>query len=420
MIKSNVLLLAGMSLLAMMSSAHSQEVVPENPGCTPEQARKVALAKHPLPQSPACYRKESTWPATIVATRAAINAAALAPKEREKTQAAISALIMDDFPVQWDWTLQDYGLEAASWFCAAEPGAGEQKMIDCVLAELGAQGADFQAEVARLLQAKVPAGEIRWLNLYEQACQRRRANRLKPVLAKAPQIVFTKHHTIRPSFFGYTEGLSDAQAERHFLPGSALCLLEMEGIEGKVKTLLADPTGAIRDPAVSDDGQRILFAWKKSLNQDDYHLYEMQVKSGQVRQLTFGLGFADYEPSYLPNGDIVFSSTRCVQTVDCYLTEVSNLFTCDKDGRFLRRLGFDQVHTLFPSVTPDGQVIYTRWDYNDRGQIYPQALFQMNPDGTAQAALYGNNSYFPTTIAHARGIANSYKTVAILCGHSRA
>ena len=45
----------------------------------------------------------------------------------------------------------------------------------------------------------------------------------------------------------------------------------------------------------------------------------------------------------------------------------------------------------------DGRVVYTRWEYSDRGQIYPQPLFQMNPDGTGQTEYYGNNSWFPTT-----------------------
>ena len=79
---------------------------------------------------------------------------------------------------------------------------------------------------------------------------------------------------------------------------------------------------------MSWDGERVLFAWKKSDREDDYHLYEMEVADGSVRQLTHGLGFADYEGVYLPNGDILFNSTRCVQTVDCWWTEVSNLYTC--------------------------------------------------------------------------------------------
>ena len=100
---------------------------------------------------------------------------------------------------------------------------------------------------------------------------------------------------------------------------------------------------------VNRDGGQILFAWKKSDRKDDYHLYQWDVAAGSCRQLTFGLGLADYEGAYLPGGDIVFNSTRCVQTVDCWTTEVSNLFACDKDGRCLRRLSYDQVHTNFPN-----------------------------------------------------------------------
>jgi len=143
----------------------------------------------------------------------------------------------------------------------------------------------------------------------------------------------------------------------------------------------------------------------------------MQVATGKARRLTSGLGFADYEGKYLPNGQIVFSSTRCVQTVDCNFTEVSNLYMCDGDGRFMRRVGFDQVHTTSPAVTDDGRIVYTRWDYNDRGQVYPQPLFQMNVDGTAQTECYGNNSWFPTTIQFARGIPGTGKLLAVLPGH---
>ncbi|MGD0092835.1 MAG: hypothetical protein ABSE73_23230, partial [Planctomycetota bacterium] len=184
-----------------------------------------------------------------------------------------------------------------------------------------------------------------------------------------------------------------------------------------VRTLLEDPNGVIRDPDVSHDGQRILFAWKKSDRQDDYHLYEMDVASGQSRQLTSGLGYADYEGKYLPNGDIIFSSTRCVQTVDCFTTEVSNLYTCDKDGKLLHRLGFDQVHTNYPTVLNDGRVVYTRWEYNDRGQIFVQGLMQMNPDGTGQTEFYGMNSWFPTTLMHSRAIPDSNKVISVAGGH---
>jgi hypothetical protein len=318
------------------------------------------------------------------------------------------------FPKTADWWRQDFPGDARRRL-AEIPVAELERVIRAVAIE--AKAPALQTALAELVRQKTAATEARWLELYERAAEQRRTVRLQYLRQNHPRIVFTKHATTVPSFFAYTEGQSDAQNERHFNPGSALCLLELDGTREVVTPLLEDVTGAIRDPAVSHDGKRVAFAWKKSLNADDYHLYELEVATRQVRQLTFGLGFADYEPTYLPNGDLVFASTRCVQIVDCWWTEVSNLYTCDRDGQHLRRLGFDQVHTVFPTVLDDGRIIYTRWDYNDRGQVFPQPLFQMNMDGTGQTEFYGNNSWFPTTIAHARGIPGTQKVLAIFTGH---
>ena len=309
-----------------------------------------------------------------------------------------------------DWRLQDGLLKGGPYSHAAKRIAGD----------LTAATTELQAALATLDKVATTPRDPRWEELYLRACAERRAARLRTLLQKAPQIVFTKHYNLGGSHYAYTEGQSDAQAERHFEPGSSLCLLLMHGLYGEARTLVADPGGVIRDPDVSYDGRRVLFAWKKSLDQDDYHLYEINIGSGGVRQLTFGLGCADYEGAYAPNGHIVFNSTRCVQTVDCWWTEVSNLYTCDGEGRYLRRLGFDQVHSNYPTVTPDGRVLYTRWEYNDRGQIFPQGLFQMNPDGTGQTAYYGNNTWFPTAILHARAIPGTQKAVAVFSGHHTA
>jgi len=294
------------------------------------------------------------------------------------------------------------------------------EVVGNVVETLGKAAGDLSGRLAGLRREGAAAEDPRWLDLYTEACLRRRAARLGPYLQRMRRIVFTKHYDLGGSHYAYTEGQSDAQHERHFKPGSALCVLEMDGPFGRVRTFLDDPGGVIRDPAVSYDGRRILFAWKKGDRDDDYHLYEMDVaggEKGEVRGLTSGLGFADYEPAYLPDGHIVFNSTRCVQIVDCWWTEVSNLYTCDGDGRYLRRLSYDQVHTNYPTVTPDGRVIYTRWDYSDRGQVFPQGLFQMYPDGTGQTAVYGNNSWFPTAILHARAIPGTERIVCVFSGH---
>ncbi|MEI7902582.1 MAG: hypothetical protein WCK89_20220, partial [bacterium] len=229
------------------------------------------------------------------------------------------------------------------------------------------------------------------------------------------------------SHYAYTDAVSDEDVlnpngvvkEFNFTGGSSLCLLEIgDDFAAKETTLIYDGDGVFRDPDVSYDGTRILFAWKKSARGDDYHLYEMDFATRQVRQLTFGQGVADYEGVYLPDGNIMFSSTRCFQNVDCWHVSVSNMYVMDKNGKYMRRIGFDQVNTNFPQVHPEsGLVTYTRWEYNDRGQIYPQPLFQMYPNGAHQTEYYGNNSYFPTSILHARGIPGTGKVLAILSGH---
>ncbi|MHC4913356.1 MAG: HzsA-related protein [Planctomycetota bacterium] len=356
------------------------------------------------------YAKKDTWQQTMLESRRAL-------KKSDAPQKELWKRVEKDFPIQCDWAYQDYGMDFYRWFGNNANTDIERKIISKVLVELASEGKDLIAEYELFCRSNVSPTDQRWLDLYVKACERRREIRLQPFLSKCKKIVFTKHFNMGGSHYAYTEAQSDAQHERNFIPGSALCLLEMDGCYGRVRTLINTPDGVIRDPDVSCDGKRILFAWKKSDRDDDYHLYEMELDTGKVRQLTFGLGFVDYEGAYLPNGDIIFNSTRCVQIVDCWWTEVSNLYTCDKDGRYLRRLTFDQVHTNFPTVTEDGRVIYTRWEYNDRGQIYVQGLFQMNPDGTVQTEFYGNDSWFPTTILHARSIPGTQKVMAVLSGH---
>lgn len=264
------------------------------------------------------------------------------------------------------------------------------------------------------------------MKAYAEAIVIRNYSSMKSLYDYANAYIVVKNKAMGGSHYAYTEALSDDKntpegSEVNFFPGSQLVLLTLNesssGIETREEILIDLPDGVVRDPDVSPDGTRVLFSMKQNAA-DDYHLYELDLKTKAKRQLTSGEGVSDIEGSYLPNGKIVFQSTRCVQTVDCWKTPVSNLYVCDGDGSNIIRLGYDQVTTSYTSVTSDGRVIYTRWDYNDRNQVFVQGLFQMNPDGTNQTELYGNNSSFPTTLLHAREIAGTTtKYVAIASGH---
>ncbi len=317
-----------------------------------------------------------------------------------------------------DWIYQDYGLAHTNCFSGTTSCEIESRMVAKALVEC----ADGELEKERMMLQHVPGSDSRWARLYSRACEKRRVQRLSALAKRASQIVFTKHYFLSGVVhYAWTEHLTDEQyRERNpdYRMGSSLNLLSLgEAGDVSMKTLLDMPTGIIRDPAVSYDGARVLFSMRRNDTNDDYHLYVMDLASRRVKQLTFGLGVSDIEPCWLPNGDIVFVSSRCIQNTDCWRQYVSNIYTCDGEGRFMRRLGYDQVHTNYPQTLDDGRVTYTRWEYNDRGQIFPQPLMVMNFDGTAQAEFYGGNSWFPTSILHARNIPGTQKVIAIASGH---
>lgn len=308
--------------------------------------------------------------------------------------------LMDAYPVYYDWWLQDG--DEVQWFS----GSFSQqlaKRLEKLNVTIALKETPDDIEVAG--------------KAYLDACEKRRGKRLSTFTADSPEIVFTKFRTLRPSFYAYTEGLSDARGECNFIPGGSLSIIKMNGIWAEEQLLLSGENGVFRDPDVHFDGNHILFAWKKSRKEDDFHLYEMDLKSHEVKQITYGKGSADIEGIYLPDDNILFNSTRNGSSVDCWFTEVSNMYLCNREGQYMRQVGFDQVHTSNPTLLDDGRVVYTRWDYNDRGQVWTQPLFQMNPDGTAQAEYYGMNSWFPTTTTHARQIPGTRKIMATVLGH---
>ena len=389
--------------------------------CTAIALLALLLAETALAVPDDLYVKKDTFVETMLATRAKV---VVAEKSPRGDLTDLWLLVQQDFPLESDWLNQDLGIKAVeSWFRKSNDTTKEKTAIRNALS--GLEDTDeYTACLNELEKTNVATTDPRWFTLYSEIAQARRLQRLKPLQEAWTQIVFTKHFSLGGSHYAYTEDLSDtAYPERvknnpDYRMGASLCLLQLNA-DGttNVETLYEAPDGVIRDPDSSWDGQRILFSCRTSNNDDDFHLYEMDVKTREVRQLTEGLGYADYEGIYLPDGDLLFNSTRCVQIVDCWWTDVSNLYTTNCDGKQMRRVSFDQVHTNYPTVMDDGRIIYTRWDYNDRGQLFPQPLFQMNPDGTGQTELYGNNAWFPTTLLHSRGIPGTNKIISIASGH---
>jgi hypothetical protein len=350
---------------------------------------------------------------------------------QEYTESDLQRRHTTPYPVsrlQRDWIYQDYGLKCGDCFSAPHTNAVEQAMVRKVLGELktlGVAADGLNDALAGLVKDKKPGVDPAWKALYFKACAMRRKERLKVFADHPREFVYAKHFVFGDcqAMFAMTDHLTDAvfrECGRDYRMNSQLCKMTISR-DGSVSTevLLDCPLGIVRDPCVSCDGARLAFSMRRTSHDgdDDFHLYVMDLSDQRVQQITFGAGTADMEPEWLPNGELVFTSTRCVVSAPCWWSSVCNLYTCDARGRYIRRLGVDHGHTVFPHLTGDGRILYTRWEYSDRTAGYLHSLFVMNPDGTNQTEFYGNNSQFPAAILHARNVPNSTKVIAIAGAH---
>ena len=189
-----------------------------------------------------------------------------------------------------------------------------------------------------------------------------------------------------PHWYANIGYFCDDENNPAYTTGAQLCKLNFR--TGRITILLETAEGCIRDPKVHYDAEKIIFAWRKE-GLKNYNLYEMNIDGGNIRQITSG-PFDDYEPEYLPDGDIVFVSTRARRWVGCWMTQVGTIHRCDKDGGNIKMLSCNIEHDNTPSVLPNGQILYMRWEYVDRSQVEFHHLWTMNPDGTNQEIYYGN------------------------------
>ena len=166
------------------------------------------------------------------------------------------------------------------------------------------------------------------------------------------------------------------------------------------------------------DAERLLFTKSDARN---WKVYEMRVDGSDMRQVTRMPDDVDcYDACYLPNGKIVFGSSAPFQAVPCWhgLRLVTNLYLADGNGGDARRLCYDQDHDLHPALMPNGQIIFSRWDYTGIAHAFLRPLMLMNPDGSRQRAVYGSSSYYPNSLYFPRPVPGKEgQIICILSGY---
>ncbi|MEI6647288.1 MAG: beta-L-arabinofuranosidase domain-containing protein [bacterium] len=213
--------------------------------------------------------------------------------------------------------------------------------------------------------------------------------------------------------FGYH--VSNTNSMQYGPAGGRLCLLNLRS--GRTTDLLNDPKGGVRDPQVHYDGRKIIFSYRKG-DSKTYHLYEINTDGSNLRQLTEG-DYDDIEPIYLPDGDIMFCSSRCRRWVNCWFTQVATLHRCDGDGKNIVRISANIEQDNTPWMLPDGRVLFMRWEYVDRSRVQYHHLWTINPDGTSQMVYFGN-MHQGTVYLDAKPIPGSDKVVVSFSpGHGK-
>ena len=264
------------------------------------------------------------------------------------------------------------------------------------------------------------------LTLWCRAAETVQADR---ALLTAP-VLFTKR-------FNY-QGLHIYDTFYQWRPGGGIYVLENPADppeQHRVRAVI-DPKspetlgeGIYFDPSLSYDAKTLLFCFKGEEHGNSV-IYEIGINGKGLRQVTHldangnpykgkGGGHHDVKPCYLPDGRIVFTSTRYSGLVPCANNGVAILHVMKSDGSDIHTISVNNVTEFDPNVLPDGRILFGRWEYVDRNALVIQSLWTVLPDGRNETALYANNMVFPEAVLQAKPVpGNDALVVATFSPHN--
>ncbi|TQV86759.1 hypothetical protein FLL46_16915 [Aliikangiella coralliicola] len=172
----------------------------------------------------------------------------------------------------------------------------------------------------------------------------------------------------------------------------------------------------VRDVDVSHDGNKLVFAMRapeiEGADEDEqpkWNIWEYDRTTQVLRRIIASDITAeagdDVAPHFLPDGKIVFASTRQRLAKAVLLdegkpqfaaldedrnVEALSLHVMNDDGSEIKQITFNQSHDTDPTVLTNGKIVFSRWDNYGRDVIN---LYQVNPDGTGLEILYGMESH---------------------------
>ncbi|MGI9320383.1 MAG: hypothetical protein ACR2O5_03135 [Thiogranum sp.] len=212
----------------------------------------------------------------------------------------------------------------------------------------------------------------------------------------------------------------DVREPKNFNEGSDLIFRDLASPganERNITFAITGGLGDVKDVEASFDGSKLLFALRlpeiegaAPEDQPTWNIWEYDIAADSLHRVISSDINAeagqDVGPHYLPDGRIIFASTR-QRTAKATLLDESKpqfsaldenrndpalvLHVMNEDGSDIHQVTFNQSHDLDPVVLESGEVVFSRWD--NMGNNDAIHLYKMYPDGTNLRLLYGADSH---------------------------
>ena len=169
------------------------------------------------------------------------------------------------------------------------------------------------------------------------------------------------------------------------------------------RTIFQDPEGGIFDMSLSLDGATLFFSYRKRADKC-WQIYEIGVDGRGLKRISRDPAHFEISPIELPDGDLLFVSTRRGGYLLSEPGPRSNLWRMKRDGSDVRCVSQNTLADLSPHLLPDGRVLFTRWEYVDRDLDYRLGLWTQRPDGRQFQLLFGNTIREVGIFWQARGV----------------
>lgn len=252
----------------------------------------------------------------------------------------------------------------------------------------------------------------------------RKDEKLDPVLVEYP-IVYIERSLFRQDNNNSNRIAFSVTDPAQFNPGAKLIVKNNAFVESNQtdisSALFVDDQGIslpidIRDLHASEDGQSFLVSIRAPTldNVDDneqptWNIWQYQLATKTLERVIISDITAeqgdDLMASYLPDGRILFASTRQRLSRAILLDEgkpqysalnerggdtAFNLHVMQADGSDIQQISFNMSSDFYPLVLQDGRILYSRWDA--MGGQNKISLYRMNPDGTDNELIFGWHS----------------------------